>query len=774
MSAAGLLRAAEPSSFTRPMTTESRQVPTTWRKNKVAGILLVCLIVYALLGFLLAPWLAGRIATSKVQEVLGAELRVDDIAINPFTFTIDILGLEFDHPSGAPVARIERIHINLEPTALFGKTLVLSEARVERPAIVVRRDTQGEINLASIKPLASAPEQSANEAGEARWPLVIKNLEIRNMTVQLIDDTVEPAAELGVDGLNLNASNVSTQPGLQFPASISMNLTTGGSIAAEGDITLLPEPSVALTLTLEDVSPELLHPYIKPLADIALSSGYLNFDGDITTGPDDPFSLTGNAEVVDLILAETDGGTRLGSWNRLAVEQIDFSLIERRLGISQIIADAAYADILIAEDGRINLKRASKGYKTTETGPAEPEAAAEPQDESASMRPPFDVTIGRIVINDSAAAFEDRSLPLPFSAQIDQLNGQLSTIATSSSEPSEISFEGRVDEFGQVVVAGHLTPLDPKRNTRVDVSFINVDMPKFSAYTIRFAGRAIESGKLDLVLGYTVTESQLVGDNNIVLREFELGDEVLHPGAANLPLGLAVALLKDPSGRINVDLPIRGDVDDPEFDIGSVVGTAFGNLITGIALAPFKFLGKLLGINSSDLEALSFAPGRADLSPPQQEIAAKFAEALTMRPALVLEIPGAYHADADGLALREKSVDARIDADMGNSASYAERRVEVIESLFTSRVGEPLPAADDEIDRFARAAELRQRLIEIETLPDDSLEMLAHARAENLRDAILASDATLESRVLTQPAITVLNADDSGIKMATRFTTQQK
>ena len=188
--------------------------------------------------------------------------------------------------------------------------------------------------------------------------------------------------------------------------------------------------------------------------------------------------------------------------------------------------------------------------------------------------PAFDVTIGRILVINASATFEDRALPLPFAAKIDELNGQLSTIATSSDEPSEIALEGRVDEFGQVVVSGQITPLAPKKNTNISVDFVNVEMPKFSAYAIRFAGREIASGKLDLKLGYEIRDSELVGENTIMLSDFELGDEVPHPDAINLPLGLAVALLKDSSGRINVDLPVTGDVDNPEFSIAGVLGDA--------------------------------------------------------------------------------------------------------------------------------------------------------------------------------------------------------
>ena len=230
--------------------------------------------------------------------------------------------------------------------------------------------------------------------------------------------------------------------------------------------------------------------------------------------------------------------------------------------------DKPYGDILIAADGSVNLGRVSKvevgepaDESETETAPQESNAESAEDTQKSELA----VTIGRVVIVNASADFQDQSLPLPFLAKIAELNGDITTIATSSREPSTVELEGKVDEFGFVRVTGTVTPLDPKLDTDLHVAFQNVEMPKFSAYTIPFAGREIASGKLDLDLGYQVKDSELVGENKVILRDFELGEKVEHPGAMSLPLGLAVALLKDPEGKIDIDLPVRGNVDDPEF-----------------------------------------------------------------------------------------------------------------------------------------------------------------------------------------------------------------
>jgi len=945
------------------------------------------IFVYALLGFLLAPWLVQKIAIDTVRENYEAELGLGRVAINPFTLTLTIEALAFDDPAGEPVLRVGRVFVDFQASSLFRWAWTFAEISFDRPEVFARRDGAGEFNFAFLLEERAAPEAQPTDgsggpprliirdfaisdaiahwddllppdpvdttfgpidiqvlalntlpdrAGEQdvvirtetagtfswsgsielnpfsssgrasiegshfdllspyiryetgidiaqgdadvgldyavktladgglsaaidnfeltlagvqvrtfaspddddprnrdllslptlsiaggtfRWPerevsvesvgiddavlalyrnadgeldivptqatvadepaadpapadadpwrVSLDRFDIRRMAVGWIDDSVAPAADLGVEDLALTVTGISNEPGTRFPVSVSFSTRASGSVEAEGGVIVLPDPVADLEISVADAALELLHPYIKPLADVHLDSGTLNFDGAIATSPEQPLRLTGNADIVDFLITETDEGTRLGSWERFAISNIALSLADSRLEVSELVFDAPYADIFIAADGSVNLGRIGKD-ELAGAGADESSIAESPGTDDA---PPFDVTIGRVSINDGAAAFADESLPLPFAASIAELNGRLTTIATSSSEPAEVGLEGKVDQFGQVTVSGTVTPLDPKRDTDVRVVFENVEMPKFSAYTIQFAGREIASGRLDLNLGYALQQSELVGENKIVLREFELGDSVPHPGAMSLPLSLAVALLKDPSGRIDVDLPVRGNVDDPEFRIGGLIGKALVNLIVKIVASPFALLGNLIGVEASEIDSIAFPPGRADLTPPEQETAARLAEALALRPELKLDIPGVYAAEADALALRTAAVDAKIDAAIAargdGDKQYPELQLEITESLFSAAGASPDPAAaldairagfrvipeggderDAELDRVAYAAELRRRLIEAESLPDAALAVLAGERAANTRAAILAADPALDSRVV--------------------------
>jgi hypothetical protein len=380
-----------------------------------------------------------------------------------------------------------------------------------------------------------------------------------------------------------------------------------------------------------------------------------------------------------------------------------------------------------------------------------------------------------VVIAEAGADFTDLSRQPPFSSSITGVNGEFSTIATNSSEPSAISLEGTLDEFGLLRIEGSFTPAAPADNTELNVVLKNVDLPRLSAYSVPLVGREISAGKVDLELGYKVTDKRLSGENAILLREFELGEKIPHPDAASLPLDLVVALLKDSNGDIEIDLPVRGDLDDPSVTVAGLVAKEMAGLIFKIATSPFALLGKLIGVSGSDLEFVEFDAGRADLTPPAMETAAKLAEVLIVRPELVLVVPGVYEIAGDDAALREAQVDAavsgRVDAaapDDDEQSTYLTERKRVLEMLFLeqSTLEDPqsvlakiratntstaeTPDSDGTpsgFDPIAYAADLRRELIGMQTLRESALTDLASERAKNLKLAVVAQDATLIERV---------------------------
>ncbi len=629
--------------------------------------------------------------------------------------------------------------------------------------------------------------QEAGAPAANEWQVSLQSFAINHLAMNLEDHSVTPFADMGIAELNLSVSDINNEPGASFPTLLELQIRTGGKLRMEGLVSMLPAVIFDLDLEITKIALAGAHPYIKPLADVNMESGALNLTGHISGSSADPFAFTGDLEIVDFEITETDEGSRLGSWKRMRARKVALSTASQKLEISEILLDLPYGDIVIAEDGSLNLGRIEKA------GDGATSDTINVTEEGESDESRLAVTVGRVVLTDAAANFADYSLPLPFQVKIEELNGNMTTISTESREPSTVSFEGKVDDHGFVRVTGNVTPLDPSANTDVTVSFQNIFTPKFTAYAIPFAGREIATGSLDLSLGYRVTDSQLVGENNIILRDFELGEKVDHPGAMSLPLGLAVALLKDSEGKIDIDLPVRGDLDDPEFSYGGVVLKALGNLIVKIVASPFTLLGKLIGVEASELEYINFIDGRSDLTPPELERAAKLAEALALRPELVLDISGVADDAADGLALRTARLDAAVEERIAAMASsggdedmYADQQKVALESLFTDKQAVEVRAlalqelrarftaqtATEEgkapvshLDELAYSNEIRRQLIAAQPLAETALANLATERAENARIAILEINENLQDRVRISEIKSVTKKSDEMIEM---------
>jgi hypothetical protein len=736
---------------------------------------------------------AGQIRAS----VGNFNLTFTDIVINSFA---DGTGFDFSGKN-QQILKLPRVQITDGQFNWPEQTISLGSISVDKPQVDLSRDEKGVFNL-EPRPTeagdqvatAAASETTASNSGQSnsedQWQLSVGKLAINDLALDLLDQSVSPEAKLGVTHFNLSISDISNLPGKRFPTNLNLQALSGGKLSLKGEISVLPEPRFDFDVILDAVQLAGVHPYIKQQANLNMDSGAINLSGHIGGSVEEPLLFNGDLEIVDLIIAESIKQERLASWKSFRAEKIALSLAKRQLDISRLYFDQLYGDILINKDSSLNIEKVKKtDAGTTASKPSKVKAEAGKGDSESNLK----VRIGDIVLTNASADFQDLSLPLPFAVKINALNGKMTTISTESKEPSAVSFEGKVDEFGFARISGTVTPLDPADNTDLLVSFENISVPKFTPYSIPFAGREVASGKLDLKLGYEVKGGQLAGENSIVLRDFELGKEVPHPDAMNLPLGLAVALLKDVNGKIDIDLPVRGNINDPDFNYGGVILGALGDLLVKIVLSPFTALGSLLGIEASELESVKFLDGRSDLTPPEMEKTGKLAEALSLRPELQLTIAGVSDAEADGLALRtaelERILELRITevaAASDSSIQYADLRRTALEQLFSEQPdpatasqtlenlrvqfstlvevegqAEPVP----NLDTLAYAGEIRKRLIDSQIIGENDLAILASARAETLKAALLSIDVNLQERVLIAENVAVTREDDEPVKM---------
>lgn len=271
--------------------------------------------------------------------------------------------------------------------------------------------------------------------------------------------------------------------------------------------------------------------------------------------------------------------------------------------------------------------------------------------------------IGPINITNGIFSFEDKNLPIPFKTTVTKLNGKISEFKNKKSSTTNLEVKGIVDEYGVAKITGVVHPNNIKLLTDINMIFNNIAINNFTPYSGKFIGRQIKSGKLDLDLKYNIEKSNLEAKNNIVISKLELGEKIESLDAVSLPLDIAVSLLKDSNGIININLPVSGNVDDPQFAIGSIIWKAFINLMTKAVTAPFSLLASMFNFNEDEISSVKFNPLEDEIGPIQKETLDKIAQILKSRNEIAIELLPSYEENKEGYAQQKQNYLARKDDD---------------------------------------------------------------------------------------------------------------
>jgi len=630
---------------------------------------------------------------------------------------------------------------------------------------------------------SSAPDSNPPpvESDTAGWQVTIGTVALADWRLVHTDTTLEDG-QLEISDLALTLKNFALDDEQSMPLSVSLALQPAGSLEMTGQLRLFPAFRLEGTITGSTLALAAAQPYLNSVANIGIESGSIGFTGDIAAGGEVPFEYRGDFHLTDLSLIDRAQKEPLFSWSRLSVDKLVAT--PSALELSLLSIDEPYARVEIEEDGTTNIARTF----VEEPAPAGDAIAA---DDMATRQPepeadPLQIIVGETHIAGGSAYFTDLALPLRFEAEVTGIDGQLSTLATSSREPARVDLKGQVNEYGQLNIDGHISAFAPDRDTDISIDFDNVDLPRMTPYTIKFAGRAIAEGRTDLTLTYQLKEGDLAGNNRLVIRDLTLGDKVEQPGAMDLPLDMAVALLKDGEGNVDFSFPVSGTLGDPAFSYSGAVMKALSNVIGGIVAAPFRLLGSLVGMAPDELEHVGFEPGESTITPPQRETLVKLSEALQQRPQLVLQVSPVVSTEADRLAIAEalvdESVSGRIAEHPNQSLSRLEQQRQVLESLYDEAGLQPErntvveahqsedDAGDIRLDVPAYAADLRKALVAAREVTELDLNALATERLAAIRTALTSLAALPEERIEAMPQEAVALNDDGLVQMSLNVT----
>jgi hypothetical protein len=674
--------------------------------------------------------------------------------------------------------------ISAQSLSLLGfKTSVIKNAdqSLNWVEIFKAKDAQVEVNASKV-----TSETAKNETQP--WAVALKKVALNDAEFHIQDDSAHPAVVMDIVKANVEVQDASLDMAKPLPIKAGFSVKQGGRFSANGQ--LWPAPLKAdFGLHLSGLSLKPFAPYVNQFALLKLNSGSADASGKLTLMQKQDLVMTfkGSFGVKQFALVEDADGAPFLSWDHLGSKDLSLSLMPNKLHMATLQVLKPSGKFIIYEDKTMNVQRVLRNQSESSVEPT-PESAVKPalqkpavsnaslinpvesqsaavteikkvQAEPASSTKDtndktdvFPVSIDSVRIDNGELAFADLSLTPQFGTNIHSLTGVINGLSTRTDTVSQVEMDGKVDEYGSARIRGALQPFNATDFTDIKLAFTNLDMSRLTPYSGKFAGRRIDSGKLSVDLEYKIKQHQLAGENKFVINKLKLGERVESADAADLPLDLAIAILEDSDGVIDLDLPITGSLDDPKFSYGSIVWKAIRNVLTKIVTAPFRALGKLFGGEGKDFDGIAFEAGVSEISPPELEKLVKVSEALAKRQGLSLGIVPSYHRQLDMQAIKEATFRKQVAEEIGVELEEGQRAGPV--DLGNEKVQDAIDTLYNKltkkgflkrmVSKFDKPEDghyekAKTSLIASIEVTDDDLKTLAVTRSKVIQEALLSN-----------------------------------
>jgi len=682
--------------------------------------------------------------TGEYQIALDPKLQLD-LSVPSITLR-DLKVKERSATAQEVPLSVPQVDVSGVALSLAARTLAIKEVSATGVHVDVRREKDGSINLTRLfagEKSSGAPARASSAAPTAdggAFKVGIDTIRLADGAAIVEDRGVAPAARFELKPMALTVNGWSTDPTGKIGVEGDITINQHGRLQVKGETRLEPL-SADVAVKLVDFALPVLQPYIADLAALTLHSGRLGVTGQATyaaaSSGAPAIRFIGALSVADLRTTDNLINEDLAKWKDLSLAGIDFSSSPDKLTIDRVTVTQPYARVVIAKDQTLNVAKLLKPQAETGKQTAQ-------RKQKSDTGPAFPVRINNVRIVDGSANFADYSIEPQFATGIAGLNGSVVGLSSNPASRAKVKLEGKVDKYAPVDISGELNLLAATKYTDVALNFRNIELTTFNPYSGKFAGYNISKGKLTTELKYKVDNRALVAEHHVIVDNLEFGEKTESKDAAPIPVKFAVALLKDRKGIIDLNLPVRGSLDDPQFRLGPIIWKAVLGLLTKIVTAPFAALGALFG-GGDELAYVDFPAGASTLSAAELEKLEKLAKALGERPQIRLDVPHSFVGALDGAALARNTLQQRAPPATTASADAAAKRKRLaqLEAVY-KQVAKVAPAYPPELKTASGAdPDARLRWIEAALLerlqPDQAtLDALGRERAQVVQDTLLA------------------------------------
>jgi hypothetical protein len=685
---------------------------------------------------------------------------------------LDLRTLVLALPGAAePLLELPALEVAGVAADVIGGSAEVDSVTLRDLVLRVRRDRAGQVNLAKAAPPAGEGAAAAKAAGAAPpaekpaavakpppepFRYLVKQVALLNGRIDLEDLAPERPVRLDLQKVGVTLGNLSSDPDARSPVEASLLWNGDGRVEVKGEVQA-NRGRGEVGLRIEGLALAPVDPYLLAYGDldVRIAGGRLGTDLRLRldqSGKEPSYEVSGDARIDAFSAADGPRNVELLRWRSLQVAGLRATTRPARTAVRSVTWVEPQVRVQIDQDGSSNVERLRRAPPGEAPAPGPGPEKAPPATGGTSAQ----ASVGSFQILRGRLGFSDRSVSPAVALACTDLEARARGLSTAPDARPEVSVGCKVWGASPLEVSGTLHPRFQGDGTRLTIVSKGIDLTPLGPYAGKHLGYGLEKGKLDLDLGYAVVQRHLDSQNVVRIDQLTLGEKTDSPDATSLPVKLGLAVLRDRDGVILLDVPVSGDVDDPDFRVGRVVWRAIGNVFIKAATAPFALLGSLFGGGAENLDLLEFPPGSAEVDEAGLGKAQVLAKALFERPALQLEIEGTADEAADGAALRRQAVADLVRRAKASAAREPPESVEVppaeyprwLQAAYRAAFpGPEKPGPDGKAPPPPTVAQMEARLSASIAVTADDFRQLAAQRAAAARDRILAAAQVDPGRV---------------------------
>ncbi len=676
---------------------------------------------------------------------------------------VSITNLQLEHADESHL-RIKALHIDGIAADVTKRNMVIDHITLAGVKLQSRYTRQG----ADIRQFATMLQQQQSAAATAsNWLVRVKSL-TANASIRMKDDGLANNVVWQMNPVRVQLDDIYSdmRKPIRYSARVTLSNNRAISYLAGDKTKGIIESSGILDLKNQFSRSEVsfhkmditaLQPYITPYFNLAVQRGYLSGTGKaVHYWGADKYNYQGSLQISDFSTTDSHSNEPLFSWQNMAIDHISYNETSNVVKVDKIHFERPYAKIIIHKNRTTNIGEIKVKSETN----SQLSIAQILHQRRLQKDKLLQLAINKITLHDGSAYFSDHSLRPSFSSAIRSIDGSISAFNSTGDTPARVQVQGKLDQYAPIHLSGQVNPLleHPYLNLLMDIQ--SAELTSLNTYSGVYAGYYIDKGQMSLSVRYILDKGKLRGSNHVYIDQLELGKPSDSSLATTLPVKLAIALLQDSDGVIDLGVQVTGNVDDPHFGFGNLVWKAFKNVVTKAVKAPFSMLANLIG-SDEELDRIAFAAGQTDIEPKQQKTLTALAKALRKRPKLKLDIQGSVNPNQDALAIAEQRIKQRLAA-MGVknapslSASYISANKQArhaIEKLYAQKIKKSVYQQKKALRKRMQAgtgksvdnkdlnvrlyASLYHQLLNSEPVAVDSLHQMAVDRARHVKSYLV-------------------------------------